>query len=186
MYAVSDWLCVVVHFDRDRFLSQKSTITSSYQLVLLLFLSTYLYSARSPLTLPLHNFPVTVKKSLDMPAFINHSAVFPFGARHSVSPHACFPDQPICLCILTLIVHSVFYSLVIAVWLLRVRPTSSDNCGLWGKEYELLLNKGNAAKMGMIRNTINVIVFVPQAEQIMFCFFYPFWMCMILCSCVCV
>lgn len=42
-------------------------------------------------------------------------------------------------------------------------------------QYELL-NKGNAAKMGMIWNTINVILYLPQAEKIVFLFFvfYPF------------
>lgn len=42
--------------------------------------------------------------------------------------------------------------------------------GLWGKEYEF--NKGNAAKIGMIWDTINVILHVPQAE--IFFFFLPF------------
>lgn len=86
-------------------------------------------------------------------------------------------------CILTLIAHSLsFYSLVIALWLLCVRPTSNDTCGLWGEGSELL-NKGNAAKMGKC-GTLLMWFYVPRAEQIM-SFFYPFRMCMILCLCVC-
>lgn len=58
-----------------------------------------------------------------------------------------------------------------------------------------MLNKGNAAKMGMIWNTIHVILYVPQAEQIMRFLFYPILnvydvMCVYVCvyarACVCV
>lgn len=181
----SVWLDLWTFWQRQDFLltllSQKSIITSADQLLQLFFLSTYLYPPRSPPTL-IARLPVTVKKSFNMPAFINHSNMFPLGAWNALSVY--MPAFPTFLCILTLIVHSVFYSL--ALWLYVFAPTSNDSCGLRGEGCELLLNKGNAAKMGMIWNTINVILYVPQAEQIIV--FYPFWMCMILCvrECVCV
>lgn len=117
MYAVSDWLCVVVHFDRDREIPSISTSLKEHHYLFSpastapLSLSTYLYPARSPLTLPLHNFPVTVKKSFNMPAFINHSTVLPLGARNSLSVHMpAFPtSRSVCASSLSLCTQSFIH-----------------------------------------------------------------------------
>lgn len=124
-----------------------------------------------------------------MPAFINHS-VFSFGVGNA--PSVYMPALLIFPCILILIVHSLglLFTCHCSVSLC-VCPTLNDSCGLWGEGHELLLNKGNAAKMGMIWNTIHVILYVPQAEQIMRFLFYPFFFLnvydvMYVCVCVCV
>lgn len=68
----------VGRLDRQNFLlmlpSHMSVITCSDQL-LLLFL-TYLYPEMSPLTPCARLLSVTVKKTLNMPALINHSTMF--------------------------------------------------------------------------------------------------------------
>lgn len=83
--AVSDRLCVVglVHILTEIFLL---TLKDASLPLLTSALFTYLYPPRSPLT-PIARFSVTVKKSFNMPAFINHSNMFPLGAGNALSAY---------------------------------------------------------------------------------------------------
>lgn len=165
-----------VRFDRDRELSyssQKSIITSSDQFLQLLFLFSYLYPPRSPLT-PTARLSVTVKKSFNMPAFVNHSNLFPLGAWNAFSVYMPAFN-------LTLIVHSCLLFTCHCSLTLCVRPTSNDTCGLWQEGYELL-NKGNAAKMGKFWTLLMWFCMFHKLRKSWV--FYLFWMGMILCLCV--
>lgn len=118
----SVWLYILTETLTENFLltllSLKSIITSSDQLLQLLLLLTYLYPqvTSDPL---IARLSVTVKKSFNMPAFINHSNVFPLGAWNALS---VYMSASLTRCILTLIVRPVFYSLVIALWLYVFAP----------------------------------------------------------------
>lgn len=77
MYAVSDWLCVVVHFDRDGefycslYYSPKR---ASLPLLTSSSFSLHIFIHRGHLRPALiARLSVTVKKRFNMPAFINHS-----------------------------------------------------------------------------------------------------------------
>lgn len=96
LYVCSFWLALCgwtfVHFDRDREFSSNFTLpkerhylvwpASTAPLSLYISLSTKVTSDPPP---PIARLSVTVKKSFNMPAFINHSDMFPLGAWNALS-----------------------------------------------------------------------------------------------------
>lgn len=154
-------------------------ITSSDQL-LQAFLFAYLYPPRSPRTRPLHDFQWLWRNVFNMPAFINHSNMFPLGAsKNALSVYVlAFPR----LADLTLVVHFFFIFTRHRSLTLCSPHLKWDICGSRGVIVEI---KGTQQRRGWFGTLLMwFCMFHKPSKSFLLFFFLPFLNVCNVCACV--
>lgn len=155
----------------------KRTLSSSASLLSLhlSFITKIMWPPPSP---PLHSIAQLWSKVLRMPAFIAHSNIFPVRFRNasSVTMPASPARCPVCASPLLLYTQSFIHLSTLCDLM------CSPHLEWWSifvRKKEYGINKGNAAQRGMIFGTL--LMWFSMYHRDLFSFYYPFWMCMIVC-----
>lgn len=114
-------------------------------------LSLHIFIQKCHLWPPVHDFCLTVKKTLNMPALINHSTMFLLASNAFSFCLPAFLSSFFAFFFFFFLVHSYCgRTLLLSLfffffWMSCVCPTSNDSGRLWGRN-ELLLNKRERSK----------------------------------------